>query len=91
MASIVTQQVLPVTAIAANLVATKIKLTSAADSVTLPRMRQSTNSVVQLRRPGDATVTVSQSSFTNVNLTGSVGDEILLVSFHDDPIPNPTV
>lgn len=89
MASIISQHLLPVTGLGANLVSTLVKLTAVSDSVTLPRMRQSANSVVQLRRPGDASVTVSQSDFTAVTLTGNVGDQALLVSFHDDPIVSP--
>lgn len=72
-----------------NLVATVVKLTAASDSVVLPRMRDSSNCVVQLRRPGDVLVTVSQSDFTTVTLTGTVGSEILLISLSDDPITNP--
>jgi len=72
-----------------NIVSTVVKLTAAADTVTLPRMRASSNSVVQLRRPGDSAVTVSQTNFTAVALTGSVNQEVLLVSLSDDPIVNP--
>jgi hypothetical protein len=72
-----------------NIVSTVVKLTAAADTVELPRMRADSNSVVQLRRPGDLVVTVSQSDFTTVTLTGNVGQEVLLVSLSDDPIANP--
>lgn len=72
-----------------NIVSTVVKLTAASDTVTLPRMRQSSNCVVQLRRPSDPTVTVSQTNSTSVSLTGSVGAEILLVSLSDDPLVNP--
>lgn len=93
MSTIVSQRVLPIKG--GNLVATLVTLTAASDSVTLPRMRGTSNQVVQLIRPGDSSVTVSQSGVsgeehTVVNLTGTVGNQVLLVSNHGDPIPNPT-
>jgi hypothetical protein len=87
MSVIVQQNVHPFTPY--NLVASVVKLTAASDTVVLPRMRASSNSVVQLRRPGDSLVTVSQTDFTTVSLTGTVGQEILLISISDDPITNP--
>lgn len=88
MSSIVSQEVLFIGD--SNLVATVVKLTANSDSVTLPRMLSTSNNVVQLRRPGDSSVTVSQTSATAVTLTGTSGNEILLISHSDDPIPNPT-
>lgn len=78
-----------------NLVVTVLTLTANSDSVTLPRMTGTSNKVAQLLRPGDSAVTVSQSAVageehTVVNLTGVLGQSILLVSHSDDPIPNPT-
>lgn len=70
-----------------SVVASVVRLTAASDTVTLPSMKASSNCVVQLRRPNDPLVTVSQSNSTSVSLTGEVGDEVLLVSFHHDPIP----
>ena len=72
-----------------TLVVTTVKLNLTTDTVTLPRMAATTNSVVQLRRPGDTSVTVSQTSASVVTLTGSIGQSALLVSIHDDPIPSP--
>lgn len=89
MATISSQRVFP-TGDGANIVATVVTLTAASDSVTLPRMSAASNMVVQLIRPGDSTCTVSQSTASVVNLTGNVGQSILLISHSDDPIPSPT-
>ena len=89
MAIVVSQDIHTLVGLGANLVATVVKLTSTSDSVALPRMKGTSNRVVQLRRPGDSAVTVTQSDATTVSLAGSVGNEVLLVSFSDDPIPNP--
>ena len=71
--------------------ATVIKLTAASDSVTLPRMLSTSGNVVQVRRPGEKVFTaVTQSNATTVTVTGSVGQESMLISEHDNPIPNPT-
>jgi len=88
MSTIISQRLLPITN--ANLVATVVKLTANSDSVTLPRMSSTANKVAQLRRVGDPAVTVTQSSATAVTLAGVQGDEILLVSLHQTPIPGPT-
>jgi hypothetical protein len=70
-------------------VATVVKLASATDSFDLPRMAAASNSVSQLRRPGDAAITVSQTDVNTVSITGgSAGQEVLLVSLHNDPIVN---
>lgn len=87
MSTITAQRVLPITA--ANLVATFVTLTATSDSVTLPRMRSTSSQVVQLVRPGDTAITVTQTSATAVTLVGTIGQSILLISNHDDPIPNP--
>lgn len=71
------------------MVATVVRLTAASDSVELPNMTASSNCVVQLRRPKDPLVTVSQSDIDTVSVTGIIGDEILLVSLHPDPPPEP--
>jgi hypothetical protein len=48
-------------------------------------MQAESNCVIQLRRPGDPEVTVSQTDIDTVALTGSVGQEVLIVTLHDDP------
>lgn len=66
--------------------ATVARLTAVSDSVELPDMAASANCVVQLRRPGDPKVVVSQSNIDTVSVTGKIGDEVLLVSLHSDPV-----
>lgn len=69
---------------------TVVQLVGASDTVELPNMANSENCVVQLRRPGDPDVVVTQSDIDTVAITGGVIDgRILLVSLHDDPIPEP--
>lgn len=65
---------------------TVVKLVTASDTVELPNMSAATNSVVQLRRPGDPSVTVSQSDVNTASLTGNAGDEVLIISMHGDPV-----
>jgi len=72
-----------------SVAATVVKLTAVSDSVELPSMAASSNCVVQLRRPGDPKVVVSQTDLNTVGVTGKIGDEILLVSLHTDPVPEP--
>ncbi len=72
-----------------SLLTTVVRLTSKSDSVELPNMSAASNTVVQLRRPNDPNVEVSQTDIDTVALTGNVGDEILLVSLHQDPMPEP--
>jgi dTDP-4-amino-4,6-dideoxygalactose transaminase len=50
-------------------------------------MAATANTAAQLRRPGDNVVTVSITDIDTVALTGNVGDEVLLVTLHDDPVP----
>ena len=96
MSTILFQRVLPIKG--ANLVATLVSITAvASDEVSLPRMSGTSGRVVQLRRPGDAAVTVAQTlsgsaSAVGCTITGAsrVGQEVLLVSMHNDPIPAPT-
>ena len=74
------------------IVITVVSLTSASDTVELPRMSAASGpAVAQVHRPSDPTVTVSQTDIDTVALTGTVGNEILLVSHSKDPIPSPTV
>lgn len=72
------------------ILATVVKLTTNSDTVELPNMAASTNSVVQLRRPGDPSVTISQSDINTVSVTGNLGNVVMLVSIHTDPIPEPS-
>ena len=88
MATILSQKVQPIGG--QNVVATLVELTANSDSVTLPRMAATSNTVAQLVRPNDTAATVSQSDVTTVSITGVSGNQVLLVSLHDDPIPNPT-
>jgi hypothetical protein len=87
MATIISQEVF--NAGDSNIVATFVKLLANSDSVTLPRMSSTSGKVFQLRRAGDPNVTVSQTSATAVSLTGPKSREVLLISQHDGPIPNP--
>lgn len=71
--------------------ATVIKLVAASDTVTLPRMLSTSGNVVQVRRPGEEVLSaVTQSSAIAVSVTGKTGNEYMLISEHDNPIPNPT-
>lgn len=86
MSNFISQTVHTVRRGSSSIVATVVKLTSASDTVELPQMAAATNSAVQLRRPGDSSITVSQSDINDVTLTGNIGDEVLIVSLHGDPI-----
>jgi hypothetical protein len=70
-------------------VVTVLQSTARADSNDLPRMLSGTGQVTQLRRPGDAKQILSQTDIDTVAFTGTAGDEILLVSFHNDPVLTP--
>lgn len=66
---------------------TLVRLTSAVDTVELPRMAAEENCVVQLRRQKDVLVTVTQDDNDDVSLDGgSAGDEVLIISLHNDPV-----
>lgn len=72
-----------------SVLATVVRLASSSDTVELPNMAASSNSAAQLRRPGDAAVTVSQSDVNSVTVSsGKAGQEVLIVSLHNDPIVN---
>lgn len=60
---------------------TRVKLTSASDSITVPFL-SSTNSVAVLRGANDPAVTASASDRTTVTLTGTAGDEAWIVTHH---------
>jgi hypothetical protein len=68
-----------------SVTATVVQLTAASDTLEVARMQAESNCVIQLRRPGDPEVTVSQTDIDTVALTGSVGQEVLIVTLHDDP------
>jgi hypothetical protein len=87
MATILSQKVQPVGGY--NVVTTLVELTANSDSVTLPRMAATSGKVAQLTRPGDTAATISQTNVTDVAITGVSGNQVLLVSLSDDPIPNP--
>lgn len=74
-----------------NVVTSIVVVEKGSDSVTLPRMAKTSGCVAQLSRPGDSSVTVSQSTATVVNLTNNNADRVtvMLVSLSNDPVPNP--
>jgi hypothetical protein len=75
-----------------NIVVSVVIVENGNDTVTLPRMAKASGPLVaQLVRPADTAVTVTQSSATVAATTNTSGSrkEILLVSYSDDPIPNP--
>jgi hypothetical protein len=63
---------------------TRVKLTAASDSLTVPRLSDSTAgaSCKQLERSGDPTVTVSNSDAFTVSLVGTIGDEVVIATIH---------
>jgi hypothetical protein len=69
---------------------TTVRLSGASDTVELPDLANTSNTVVQLRRPGDIKVDISISDIDTVAITNGQRDkEILLVSLHNDPVPQP--
>lgn len=75
----------------ATVVSTVVRMSAATASFSLPNMLAASNSVVQLRRPGDAAVTVTQDDINSVTITGSAaGTEVLLVSLSNDPVVEST-
>lgn len=90
-ATIITQSYYSIKAgLNANLMVTLCSMNAATDTISLPRMSGTSGKVAQLLRPGDSAVTVTQGSATDVTLSnGVLGRLVLLVSFHDDPIPSP--
>lgn len=87
MSQILSQKIQSVRRGSSSVAATVVKLTTRSDSVEVPRMAATANTAAQLRRPGDNVVTVSITDIDTVALTGNVGDEVLLVTLHDDPVP----
>jgi hypothetical protein len=68
---------------------TVVRLDNAADSIEVPYMLASSGCVFQLRRPGqsDKLISVSQDDINTVSLdSGAAGDEVLIVTLHNDPI-----
>ena len=88
MSIILSQKVLPIKN--GNIVATEVKLTAASDTVDVPRMSSATAAAAQVRRPSDPAVTVAVSDIDTLTLTGSVNDEILVVTHSYSPIPTPS-
>lgn len=89
MAQIVSQQIQTVRRGSSSVAATVVRLTARSDSVEVPNLSANSNTAVQLRRPKDPLVTVSITDLDTVALTGQVGQEILLITLHNDPIPRP--
>lgn len=74
-----------------SIVTTVVRLSAASATINLPNMLASSNSVVQLRRPGDAAVTVTQSDINTVAISGGAkGNEVMLVSVSSDPVTEAT-
>ena len=92
MSHIISQNENPVKRGSLSIVTTVVKLTGATYALSIPNCTASANSVVQLRRPGDAAVTVTQDDINSVTITGGVsGNEVMLVSLSDDPAVSSTV
>lgn len=63
----------------------KLILVSTSDTLTVPRLAHSTsgNSVAQVRDAGESAVTVSTSdAFTVTLVSGTVGDEVTVLTTH---------
>lgn len=76
-----------------NIVSTVAVVENGTDTVVLPRMSKSSGPCAAIVvRPGDSTsVTLTQTNITTVTLSNTSGarQSIMIVSLHDDPIPNP--
>jgi len=68
-----------------SVTATVVILTAASDTLEVARMQAASNCCIQLRRPGDSEVTLSQTDIDTVAFTGTVGQEVLIITLHDDP------
>lgn len=87
MSRIVSQEINTVRHGESAVCATVVKLDNAADTVKLPDMAAASNCVVQLRRPNDVLVTVTQDDVDDVSLdNGAAGNEVLIISLHNDPV-----
>ena len=87
MASFISQSPATVTRGNQGILATVVRLDGPAETVELPNMAATSNSAVQLRRPGDGAVTVTQTDINTISITGgSAGQEVLIISSHGDPI-----
>lgn len=62
----------------------KVTLVSTQDSLTVPVLAVNSNnaSSAQVRRVGDASVTVTDDGANTVTIVGSPGDEALIVTVH---------
>lgn len=90
MSTFVSQRVQSVRRGESAVAATVVRLGGSSDTVELPDMIADSGAVVQLRRPGDIDVTVSQSDIDTVSISNGQRDkEILLVSLHPDPVIQP--
>jgi len=64
-----------------------IKLDSAEDAHTFTGFAAGQNCIVQLRRPGDPLITVTQDDTDEASFDGgAAGDEVLIISLHNDPM-----
>ena len=68
-----------------SVTATVVQLTAVSDSFEVARMQATSNCAIQLRRPLDREVALTQSDIDTVGLVGSVGQEVLIITLHDDP------
>ena len=89
MSILLSQQIQTIRRGGSSVAATVVVLTAGSDSVEVPTLAANANTAIQLRRPKDPLVTVSITDIDTVALTGNIGDEILLITLHDDPIPEP--
>ena len=87
MSRIISQEIHTIRHGESSVCVTVVSLDNSADTVKLPDMAAASNCVVQLRRSGDPLVDVSQDDVDDVSLDNGVrGNEILLVSLHNDPV-----
>lgn len=63
---------------------TRVKLVSTSDTVTVPKLANTTASAssAQVRRANDAAVTVTDDGANTVTIVGTVGDEVSIVTLH---------
>jgi len=63
---------------------TRVRLTVASDSFTVPRLADSTagKSCKQIERANEPTVTVSNSDAFTVTLVGTIDDDVVITTMH---------
>lgn len=81
---IVSQDLLPIRE--GTIVATVIVLESATDTGLWSRASSADGAIVQVKRPGDPSVTVTQTALNQLRVVGNVGDEVMIIAHCDRPI-----